>query len=600
MLLNNQLNHSGSANPNSSPVKTIRNLAITATLTITLLGTLAACSEEYLQNESVNQSASAPEPSVAQAESSDMASPAPAPVTVPAPVLLPPAPQSNGAMRQRLASTRAQEAEMREAYYDPNQTLERDIEGTNTERYEDLKNNPVKRVTEDPVSTFSIDVDTGSYANVRRMLQTGRNFRQDAVRVEEMINYFTYAYPVPQSQSQPFSVNTEIGPTPWNDKTHLLKIGLKGYEVPKSQLPAANLVFLLDVSGSMNSPNKLGLLKQSLTMLSKQLTSNDKVSIVVYAGAAGLILDPTPGNEQGKIINALDRLRAGGSTNGGAGIKLAYAMAEQAFIPNGVNRVILATDGDFNVGTVNHEALIELIESKRKTGIGLTTLGFGMGNYNDYGMEQLADHGNGNYFYIDTLNEARKALVTEMTATLLTIAKDVKIQIEFNPQQVAEYRLIGYENRMLKREDFNNDKIDAGDIGAGHTVTAIYEIALQGSGGERIEPLRYSAAERRVTSDNELGFLKLRYKQPNSDTSTLMSVPLWASQIRTNLQQTSGDYQFAAAVAAFGQQLRGGGYLNQFGYEGIKALARAGKGQDAFGYRQEFINLVELAEAQGI
>jgi Ca-activated chloride channel family protein len=470
-------------------------------------------------------------------------------------------------------------------------------EPTDRENYAHFDDNPVKRVSEHPVSTFSIDVDTGSYTNVRRMLNYGQLPPHDAVRVEEMINYFAYDYPLPDSLDPPFKVTTEIAPTPWNQKTHLLHIGIKGYSIPKDKLPPANLVFLVDVSGSMQSRNKLDLLKSTLKLLTQQLTAKDKVSLVVYAGASGLVLEPTPGNQRGKILAALDRLSAGGSTNGGAGIQLAYAIAEQAFIKNGINRVLLATDGDFNVGTVNFEALKNIIEEKRKTGISLTTLGFGTGNYNDHLMEQLADAGNGNYAYIDNLNEAQKVLVDEMSSTLNTIAKDVKIQIEFNPATVAEYRLIGYENRMLKREDFSNDKIDAGEIGAGHTVTALYEIALVGSGGERLENLRYGDNKTvpEGQRNNELAFLRLRYKAPDGDTSQLIESPLK----RQTLDNTSERYRFSAAVAAFGQQLRGGKYLEQFSYNDILNLARGARGEDPFGYRAEFIKLVNLAQTLG-
>ncbi|MBW2710159.1 MAG: von Willebrand factor type A domain-containing protein, partial [Deltaproteobacteria bacterium] len=344
-------------------------------------------------------------------------------------------------------------------------------EPLNRENYNHFDDNQIMLVAEAPVSTFSIDVDTGAYSNIRRMISAGNLPREDAVRVEELINYFSYDYPVPDSSDVPFSLTTEIGITPWNTDTRLLHIGIKGYDVSAKELPASNLVFLVDVSGSMNSPDKLGLLKSALKLLTKQMRSEDRVSIVVYAGASGIVLEPVAGNQTAKIAQALDVLSAGGSTNGAAGIRSAYQLAEQEFIKGGINRVILATDGDFNVGTVNFEALKDLVEEKRKTGISLTTLGFGTGNYNDHLMEQLADAGNGNYSYIDTLNEAQKVLVDEMSSTLNTIAKDVKIQIEFNPAIVAEYRLVGYENRMLKREDFNNDKIDAGEVGAGHTVT---------------------------------------------------------------------------------------------------------------------------------
>ncbi len=398
-------------------------------------------------------------------------------------------------------------------------------EAVDRESYAHLERNGVKLVSSDPVSTFSIDVDTGTYANIRRMLNEGRLPPQDAVRIEEMINYFSYDYKTPNSQKQPFRVTTEIAPAPWSAERHLLHIGIKAYEVDRRELPASNLVFLVDVSGSMFSANKLPLLKSALKMLSSQLSNRDRISLVVYAGASGVVLEPTAGNQRARIASALDALQAGGSTNGGAGIRLAYAMAEQGFIKNGINRVILATDGDFNVGTTNFESLIDLVEEKRKSEISLTTLGFGTGNYNDHLMEQLADKGNGNYAYIDTINEARKVLVDEVGSTLLTIAKDVKIQIEFNPDLVSEYRLIGYENRMLKREDFNNDRVDAGEIGAGHTVTALYEISLKGKKGQ-IDPLRYGKeTSSRGASAEELAFLRLRYKQPDAEKSQLIEYP---------------------------------------------------------------------------
>lgn len=476
-------------------------------------------------------------------------------------------------------------------------------EPLDTEKYASIETNPVKRVAEHPVSTFSIDVDTGAYSNVRRFLQQGRLPPKDAVRVEEMINYFSYDYRGPVNRGQPFSVHTEIAATPWNEKTRLLKIGIKGYSVSKEQLPPVNLVFLVDVSGSMESPDKLPLLKSSLKMLIQRMSERDSVSLVVYAGASGVVLEPTPGNKTATIGAALDRLSAGGSTNGGAGIKLAYAMAKQGFIKGGINRVILATDGDFNVGTVNFESLKQLVEEQRASGIELTTLGFGGGNYNDHLMEQLANAGNGNYAYIDTLNEARKVLVEEMSATLFTIARDVKIQIEFNPAAVTEYRLIGYENRMLKREDFNNDKVDAGDIGAGHTVTALYEIALAGDGGERIEPLRYGADEKPAASGNiaknELAFLRLRYKLPGEEQSKLLEQALLRKDIQ-KIDQASDDLRFAASVAAFGQMLRGGEHLGKVSWPEIRRLASGARGDDAFGYRGEFLQLLAMAETLSV
>ena len=474
---------------------------------------------------------------------------------------------------------------------DPSEPLDR-------ENYAHFRDNPVKRVQEEPVSTFSIDVDTGAYANMRRFLNSARLPPRDAVRVEEMINYFAYDYPLPENREPPFRVMTELAPSPWNTRTHLLHVGIKGYEVSRNDLPPANLVFLLDVSGSMRSPDKLDLLKSALTLLSRQLGPRDRVSIVVYAGASGVVLEPVPGDRTALIQAALARLSAGGSTNGGAGIRLAYAMAEQALIPGGINRVLLATDGDFNVGTVNFEALKDLVAAKRKTGIALTTLGFGVGNYNDHLMEQLADAGNGNYAYIDTLQEAQKVLVDERSSTLATIAGDVKIQIEFNPAVVEEYRLIGYENRALQREDFNNDAVDAGEIGAGHTVTALYELALVGSGGSLNDPLRYAPPAAEVSGrDDEIAFLRLRYKRPNEHSSRLLERPLRRSEIVASLAHSSDTFRFAAAVAAFGQKLRGGRYTGEFDYDQVLDLARGARGEDRFGYRGEFLKLVALARS---
>ncbi len=467
------------------------------------------------------------------------------------------------------------------------------------ENYNHFNDNPVKRVVEQPVSTFSIDVDTGAYANVRRLLNQGSLPREDAVRIEELVNYFSYDYPQPEGK-QPFSVTTELSTTPWNKDTLLLHVGIQGKDIARQTLPASNLVFLVDVSGSMRSANKLGMLKNSLKLLTKQLRPRDKVSLVVYAGASGVVLSPTAGDQTATISQALNQLTAGGSTNGAAGIQLAYQLAEQSFIKDGINRVIIATDGDFNVGTTNFDALIDLIEEKRKGGVSLTTLGFGMGNYNDHLMEQLADAGNGNYAYIDTLNEAQKVLVDEMSSTLNTIAKDVKIQIEFNPSQIAEYRLVGYENRLLKREDFNNDKIDAGDIGAGHTVTALYEISLVGGKGNYTDPLRYHRQRsllEKSTKQGELAFLRLRYKQPDSDKSTLIETPINKQLLQTTLEKTSDRFRFSASVAAFGQQLRGGNYLKDYDYSDILTLARNARGQDPFGYRGEFLKLVNLAKS---
>ena len=468
-------------------------------------------------------------------------------------------------------------------------------EPLNRENYADLNDNPVHRAAEQPVSTFSIDVDTGAYANVRRMLRDGSMPVQDAVRAEELINYFSYDYLPPVDPSTPFSLVREISGTPWNPDTYLLHIGIQGYQLPASELPPANLVFLVDVSGSMESPDKLELVKATLRLLADQLDKDDSVSIVVYAGASGVVLEPTPGDQKGKILAALERLQAGGSTNGGAGIRLAYAMAEQGYIKGGINRVLLATDGDFNVGMTNMEMLEDLIEEKRKSGIALTTLGFGTGNYNDRLMEQLADLGNGNHAYIDGVTEAQKVLVEELGSTLHTIAKDVKIQIEFNPAVVAEYRLIGYENRVLAREDFNNDKVDAGEIGAGHSVTALYEISLVDGKGQHMDALRYGIGKPAGGDANEIAFLRLRYKDPGTKDSRLLEWPVLRSEIRSDTARTSDDFRFSAAVAAFAQNLRGGKYTGSFSYEDVKALANGARGTDPHGYRGEFVTLVNLA-----
>ena len=463
-----------------------------------------------------------------------------------------------------------------------------------TEKYADHEDNAVMRVAEQPVSTFSIDVDTGSYTNVRRMLNQGQMPPRDAVRAEEFINYFDYAYAPPADRKTPFAVHTEVAPAPWNAKRHLMLVGIQGYEIAAAEIPAANIVFLIDTSGSMESADKIGLLKQSFMAMVPRLREQDRISIVVYAGSAGLVLPPTSGADHETILAAFDRLAAGGSTNGAAGIELAYQQAKRAFIKDGVNRVILATDGDFNVGTVDMEALKTMVAEQRRSGVSLTTLGFGQGNYNDELAEQLADIGNGNHAYIDTLNEGHKVLVEEMSSTLFTIAKDVKIQVEFNPAVVSEYRLIGYENRMLRREDFNNDKIDAGEIGAGHDVTAIYEVVLAGSGAEAVDPLRYGANATVKHSGDELAFVKLRYKQPDAEQSTLIERPIKRSQIA---REASPRLQFAAAVAAFADRLRGGEHLGDFNLAAIGKLASQARNDDRYGYQREFVELVNRAQA---
>lgn len=472
----------------------------------------------------------------------------------------------------------------------------------NRETYGAIVDNPVHFARQEPVSTFSIDVDTGSYSNVRRFLNEGVLPPMDAVRTEELINYFSYDYPT-TSTDAPFAVATEMAPSPWHGGRHLLQIGIKAVGSERDDELHSNLVFLVDVSGSMSSPDKLELLKTSLKLLSRQLTADDSIAIVVYAGASGVVLEPTSGDETRKITAALERLEAGGSTNGAAGIELAYKLAEEHFVEGGINRVLLATDGDFNVGLTDFSSLIRMIETKRKTGIGLTTLGFGTGNYNDQLMEQLADAGNGNYAYIDSINEARKVLVEEMSATLQTVAKDVKIQIEFNPAVVSEYRLVGYENRVLNREDFNNDRVDAGEIGAGHEVTALYEITLAGSSAQTVDPLRYSTETAAAVESNftaELAFLKLRYKAPDGDDSTLLQYPLNVADMKSDLQATSENYRFAAAVAGFSQLLRDNDALDDFDYNDVLTLATGARGSDDLGYRSEFIQMVKTAQALAV
>ena len=476
-----------------------------------------------------------------------------------------------------------------------------DQEYAGRDRFETISLNPVKVVSEEPVSTFSIDVDTASYAFARRSLNNGVLPQKNAVRIEELVNYFDYDYSLPDNRTVPFRPTVAVLPTPWNPDTKLLHIGIKGLDIIPEKKPKANLVFLIDVSGSMQSRDKLPLLKNAFRMLVETLDSEDTVSMVVYAGAAGTVLEPTKVKEKGKILAALDQLRAGGSTAGGAGIRQAYALCEANFDPAGVNRVMLATDGDFNVGIRDPEALKGFVERKRKTGIYLSVLGFGQGNYNDALMQKLAQNGNGNAAYIDTLNEARKVLVDEANSTLFTIAKDVKIQVEFNPAAVAEYRLIGYETRLLRREDFKNDQIDAGDIGSGHSVTAIYEITPRGSKGRMIDDLRYSqpATEDKTSSgktSREYAFLKIRYKLPDEASSKLITAPIGKSSEYYNLIDAPAASRFAVAVAAFGQLLRGDSYIKNFAYDDVIALADSARGKDRFGYRMEFLNLVRLAK----
>ncbi|MBN1351706.1 VWA domain-containing protein [candidate division KSB1 bacterium] len=467
----------------------------------------------------------------------------------------------------------------------------------NTENYDLINENEFLMTRTNPLSTFSIDVDAASYANVRRFINDNRLPPKDAVRIEELINYFTYDYPQPEGK-HPFSITTELSECPWQKTHHLLHIGLQGKKMDLEKLPPSNLVFLLDVSGSMDYPNKLPLLKSSFKLLVNQLRNLDRVSIVVYAGAAGCVLEPTPGDEKQKILDAIDRLQAGGSTAGGAGILLAYNKAKENFVKNGNNRVILATDGDFNIGVSSDAELVRLIEDKREAGIFLTVLGFGMGNYKDSRMEKLADKGNGNYAYIDNILEAKKVLVSEMGGTLFTIAKDVKIQIEFNPAKIQAYRLIGYENRKLQAEDFHDDKKDAGELGAGHSVTALYELIPVGVKVDlpKVDDLKYqqSKISDEAASSDELLTIKLRYKQPDESTSKLIEQGLADNLIKPN--KTSDNFRFSSAVAGFGMLLRDSEFKGDLTFEEVARLAKNALGEDKQGYRHEFLKLVEKSE----
>ena len=464
----------------------------------------------------------------------------------------------------------------------------------NTEEYDAVNENIFHDATRNPLSTFSIDVDAASYSNVRRFINSGQRPPKDAVRIEEMVNYFDYDYDQPKGDD-PFAIYTEIATCPWNTKHKLVHIGLQGKKVPAENLPPSNLVFLIDVSGSMSDPNKLPLLKSAFKLLVEQLRQQDRVAIVVYAGAAGLVLPSTSGVDKKKIIEALDNLEAGGSTAGGAGINLAYSVAKENFRVGGNNRVILATDGDFNVGESSNATMERLIEEKRKDGVFLTVLGFGMGNYKDSKMEILADKGNGNYAYIDSILEAQKVLVNEFGGTLFTIAKDVKLQIEFNPTKVSAYRLIGYENRMLKNEDFNNDKKDAGELGSGHTVTALYEVIPVGveSDFNKVDELKYQSPKIDPASYNskELMTVKFRYKKPDGEVSKLIVHPLLDSN--QSMEKSSDNFRWSAAVAGFGMLLRDSEYVQGFSFDKVLQLAQGAKGSDKDGYRIEFINMVK-------
>ncbi|HVH13019.1 MAG TPA: von Willebrand factor type A domain-containing protein, partial [Longimicrobium sp.] len=465
----------------------------------------------------------------------------------------------------------------------------------NTEEYNPIRENPFLAASREPLSTFAIDVDPASYSNVRRFVRDGTAPPRDAVRIEEMVNYFTYDYPDPRGE-HPFAVVAEVGAAPWNPRHQLVHVGIQGRRMPAAQLPPSNLVFLVDVSGSMGSPDKLPLVQASLRLLVEELDERDRVALVVYAGAAGLVLDATPGDRREVILDAIERLQAGGSTAGAQGIQLAYDVARRNFIPGGNNRVILATDGDFNVGVSSQAELVQLIEQKRAEGTFLTVLGFGTGNLADARMEQIANHGNGNYAYIDGLAEARKVLVQEMGGTLFTIAKDVKLQVEFNPQRVYAYRLIGYENRLLAAEDFANDRRDAGELGAGHSVTALYEIVPVGAETSvdvgAVADLRYQrpSTEPVGAFAGEMMNVNIRYKRPDEDVSVLLSHPVRAPDGR---RRTSDDFRFAAAVAEFGMLLRGSEHRGRSNLDDVLSLARGSLGDDALGHRRAFIGLVE-------
>jgi Ca-activated chloride channel family protein len=459
------------------------------------------------------------------------------------------------------------------------------------EQYENLPDNPVHRGGVTPVSTFRGDGVSGMYGKVIRFLNQGSLPPEGAVRLEEMVNYFPYSYALPTDGS-PFGVTTEVAATPWNPRTQLLRIGIKASDRAVAQLAPANLVFLVDVSGSMDRREGLPLVKSTLKLLVDQLREQDRVSLVVYAAESRVVLKPTSGRDKQKIRNAIDQLTAGGSTAGASGIELAYQMAREGFIDKGINRILLATDGDFNVGISDFDSLKQMAAEQRKSGVSLTTLGFGVDNYNEHLMEQLADAGDGNYAYIDTLREARKVLVDQLSSTLAVVARDVKVQVEFNPARVSEYRLLGYENRALKREDFNNDKVDAGEIGAGHTVTALYEIVPKGEKGW-LEPLRYAAVPAPEEKSAELAMLRVRYKPAAEGDSQLIERP-----ISTVSGKASEDLRFAAAVAAFAQQLKGDGrYTGSMSLQDTAALARSARGNDPFGLRNEFVQLVELAQS---
>lgn len=562
-------------------------------LSVLIAAQLAACSS----GAPVAAPAPAAEPPMAERADAAVASPA---LSAPPPAVAPAAAPARPMAAGKVAHEMARRSVMPTLMSAPMPMPVPDQ--PSNERYGAISDNPIHRVAEAPVSTFSVDVDTGSYSNVRRLLNGGALPPADAVRVEELINYFPYDYALPRD-GRPFAVHTALAPAPWNAQRVLLRVAIKGQDVARQSLPPANLVFLVDVSGSMESADKLPLLRSSLKLLVDQMRPVDRISLVTYAGSTQVVLPPTSGADKATIKAAIDGLRAGGGTAGASGIELAYRAAQQSFIDGGINRILLATDGDFNVGVSDTGQLKKMVEAKRRTGISLSTLGFGTGNYNEALMEQIADVGDGAYSYVDNLMEGQKVLVSEMTSTLATIARDVKVQIEFNPALVQEYRQIGYENRQLRREDFHNDQVDAGDIGAGHTVTALYELTLTGARGA-IDPLRYGAATTTAPAGDarsgglaeELAHLRLRYKLPGRSSSELMETPIRREAMRP-LDQADADFRFATAVAGFGQVLRGSRHTGGWTVADARALASASLGDDRFGYRGEFLRLAGLAQA---
>ena len=569
-------------------------LMITVGVTATLLASCARPNLNQAGDDAVPPPAVAATDHAAKAEQAPpFADVQPSPVVAPPALMAPPPPPGPVVVTgSRLMAARAYAPSTMEAY----RAAPPAYHDAGRDRFTTAQRNPFKEVRAEPVSTFSIDVDTASYSWVRAALNRNVLPQPASVRAEEMINYFPYDYPTPRSAAQPFGSSVAVFPSPWTPGRKLVRIGIKGYAIQRAARPRANLVFLIDTSGSMQEPNKLPLVQQSLSMLLDQLAPDDKVSIVTYAGNAGIALQPTPLSQKARIRSVIEQLTAWGGTAGSEGIRQAYALAEENLDPKGVNRVILATDGDFNVGITNQDELKGYIERERSKGVFLSVLGFGMGNYNDALMQTLAQNGNGAAAYIDTISEARKTLVDEATSTLFPIAKDVKIQVEFNPAMVSEYRLIGYETRMLNREDFENDKVDAGDVGSGQTVTALYEIVPVG-GPRAVGDLRYekSVAGSAQPHGSEYGFVKIRYKLPKSDASKLITTPIDRAAETQRFADAPRDARFASGVAAFAELLRGGKYAGSMGYDDVIRIADDAKGPDELGYRSEFVQLVRAA-----